>query len=219
MKNTTDAAAAFLAGRDFILKHRSAYDTAARDFQWPALEQFNWALDYFDAVAAGNHRPALQIVEEDGTETIRSFADLSAASNRVANFLRGLGARRGDCLMLMLGNELALWETLLAAIKLGVVVTPATTLLTTTDLQDRVDRGRVRLAVTSAVNVSKFAGVTGTFTRIAVGDAPSGWHKYDSARDCSAAFTADGATRASDPMLLVLHVWNDCTPKACGAHA
>ena len=111
-------------------------------------------------IAAGNDRPALHIVEEDGTETIRSFAELSAASNRVANFLRSLGARRGDCLLLMLGNEVALWETLLAAIKLGVVVTPATTLLTTADLQDRVDRGRVRHVVTSAVNVSKFDGVT-----------------------------------------------------------
>jgi acetyl-CoA synthetase len=155
MKNTTEAAAAFLAGRDFILKHRTAYDTAVHDFEWPALEQFNWALDYFDIVATDNLRPALHIVEEDGTETIRSFAELSAASNRVAHFLRGLGARKGDCLMLMLGNEVGLWETLLAAIKLGVVVTPATTLLTTADLQDRVDRGGVRLAVTSGVNVSK----------------------------------------------------------------
>ncbi|MET0214534.1 MAG: AMP-binding protein [Vicinamibacterales bacterium] len=213
MKNSTGAAAAFLSSRDFILKHRTAFDTAVRDFQWPALEQFNWALDYFDAAATGNHRPALHIVEEDGTETVRSFAELSAASNRVANFLRGLGARRGDCLMLMLGNEEALWETLLAAIKLGVVVTPATTLLTTNDLQDRVDRGRVRFAVTSAVNVPKFAGVTGTFTRIAVGDAPPGWHKYDSARDCSAAFTPNDATHASDPMLLYFTSGTTAHPK------
>jgi acetyl-CoA synthetase len=213
MKNSTGAAAAFLSSRDFILKHRTAFDTAVRDFQWPALEQFNWTLDYFDAVATGNPRPALHIVEEDGTETIRSFADLSAASNRVANFLRGHGARSGDCLMLMLGNEVALWETLLAAIKLGVVVTPATTLLTTGDLQDRVDRGRVRFAVTSAVNVSKFAEVTGTFTRIAVGDAPSGWHKYDSAWDCSAAFTPNETTHASDPMLLYFTSGTTAHPK------
>ena len=161
----------------------------------------------------GNDRPALHIVEEDGTETIRSFAELSAASNRIANFLRQLGARRGDCLMLMLGNEVALWETLLAAIKLGLVLTPATTLLTTADLQDRVDRGRVRLVVTSAVNVGKFAGVTGTFTRIAVGDAPAGWHRYDSARDASAGFTANDVTRASDPMLLYFTSGTTANPK------
>jgi acetyl-CoA synthetase len=211
--NTTGAAAAFLACRDFLLKHRTAYDTAVREFTWPVHERFNWALDYFDTIAAGNGRPALQIVEEDGIETNRSFAELSAASNRVANFLRGLGARRGDCLLLMLGNEVALWETLLAAIKLGVVVTPATTLLTTADLQDRVDRGRVRHVVTGAGNVSKFAGVTGTFTRIAVGDAPSGWHRYDAARDADAAFVASGVTRASDPMLLYFTSGTTAKPK------
>jgi acetyl-CoA synthetase len=213
MKNTTGPAAAFLTGRDFILKHRTAYDTAVRDFEWPAQEQFNWALDYFDTVATANHRPALHIVEEDGTETIRSFAELSTASNRVANFLRGLGARRGDCLLLMLGNEVALWETLLAAIKLGVVVTPATPLLTTADLQDRVDRGGVRLAVTSAVNVPKFAGVSGTFTKVAVGEAPSEWHGYDSARDCEAVFTGNGVTRASDPLLLYFTSGTTAHPK------
>jgi acetyl-CoA synthetase len=206
-------ATAFFASREFILKHRTDYETAVREFEWPAQERFNWALDYFDAVAARNDRPALHIVEEDGTETIRSFAELSAASNRVANFLRELGARKGDCLMLMLGNEVALWETLLAAIKLGVVVTPATTLLTTADLQDRVDRGRVRHVVTSAVNVSKFAAVEGTFSRIAVGDTAAGWHRYDSARHAAAAFTSHDATRASDPMLLYFTSGTTASPK------
>ena len=212
--NDTGAAAAFLASRDFILKHRTDYDAAVREFRWPRQEHFNWALDYFDAVATGNDRPALHIVEEDGTETIRSFAELSAASNRVANFLRDLGARRGDCLMLMLGNEVALWETLLAAIKLGVVVTPATTLLTTADLQDRVDRGRVRHVVTSAANVSKFDGVTGTFTRIAVGDATSGWHRYESARHADLGIHRERARqRASDPMLLYFTSGTTAKPK------
>jgi acetyl-CoA synthetase len=209
----SNGAAAFLASRDVILKHRTDYDTAIRQFGWPRQERFNWALDYFDAVAIGNDRPALHIVEEDGTETIRSFAELSAASTRVANFLRNLGARQGDCLMLMLGNEVALWETLLAAMKLGVVVTPATTLLTTADLQDRVDRGRVRYVVTSAAHVSKFAAITGTLTRIAVGDATSGWHPYDSARHAAAAFTARDATRASDPMLLYFTSGTTARPK------
>src|SRR6476646_95639 len=176
--HTTAAADAFLARRDFLLKHRTDYDTAIRGFEWPVQEHFNWALDYFDALATGNDRPALQIVQEDGTEAIRSFAELSAASDRVANFLRDLGARRGDCLMLMLGNEVALWETLLAAIKLGVVVTPATTLLTTADLQDRIDRGHVRHVVAGAPNIGKLDAVRGSFTRIMVSGSASGWHDY-----------------------------------------
>jgi acetyl-CoA synthetase len=205
--------ASFLVSRDFLLEHRTKYETAVREFKWPRQGDFNWALDYFDRIAAGNARPALHIVEEDGAETIRSFADLSAASNRVANFLHNLGARRGDCLLLMLGNEVALWETLLAAMKLGVVVTPASTLLTTADIQDRVDRGRVRHVITGTPNASKFDEVSGRFNRIAVGDEVSGWHRYDSARRAAPSFAPDGATAATDPMLLYFTSGTTASPK------
>ena len=211
--NTAGAADAFFAARDFLLKYRTDYDTAIRAFQWPARQHFNWALDYFDTIASGNDRPALHIVDEDGAETVRSFAELSAASNRVANFLRDLGARAGDCLLLMLGNQVELWETLLAAIKLGVVVTPATTFLTTADLQDRVDRGRVRHVVTGAESVSKLEQVSGAFSRIAVGDAAPGWHRYDASRHADAAFSASEVTRAGDPMLLYFTSGTTAKPK------
>jgi len=211
--NTAGAADAFFAARDFLLKYRTDYDTAIRAFQWPARQHFNWALDYFDTIASGNDRPALHIVDEDGAETVRSFAELSAASNRVANFLRDLGARAGDCLLLMLGNQVELWETLLAAIKLGVVVTPATTLLTTADLQDRVDRGRVRHVVTGAESMSKLEQVSGAFSRIAVGDAAPGWHRYDASRHADAAFSASEVTRAGDPMLLYFTSGTTAKPK------
>ncbi|HEU4926220.1 MAG TPA: AMP-binding protein [Vicinamibacterales bacterium] len=211
--STAGAADAFFAARDFLLKYRTDYDTAVRAFQWPARQHFNWALDYFDTIASGNDRPALHIVDEDGAETIRSFAELSAASNRVANFLRDLGARAGDCLLLMLGNQVELWETLLAAIKLGVVVTPATTLLTTADLQDRVDRGRVRHVVTGAESVSKLEQVSGAFSRIAVGDATPGWHRYEASRHADAAFSASKVTRAGDPMLLYFTSGTTAKPK------
>ena len=211
--STAGAADAFFAARDFLLKYRTDYDTAVRAFQWPAGQHFNWALDYFDTIASGNDRTALHIVDEDGAETIRSFAELSAASNRVANFLRDLGARAGDCLLLMLGNQVELWETLLAAIKLGVVVTPATTLLTTADLQDRVDRGRVRHVVTGAESVSKLEQVSGAFSRIAVGDATPGWHRYEASRHADAAFSASEVTRAGDPMLLYFTSGTTAKPK------
>lgn len=203
----------FLEARDFVLKHRADYDTAARDFRWPALTHFNWALDYFDAVAAGNDTPALHIVEEDGREAIRSFAQLSAGSNRVANYLRSLGARRGERLMLMLGNEVALWEVLLACMKLGVVVTPATTMLTPADLQDRVDRGRVRHVVAGSASVAKINAVTGSFTRIVVDGRHDGWHAYDDHRGASEIFQASEPTAANDPMLLYFTSGTTAQPK------
>src|SRR5574342_1397237 len=110
------AGAAFVAARDLLLRHRLDRDAALREFRWPVLDEFNWALDYFDAIATGNDTPALHIVDEGGTECVRSFARLSRRSNQLANFLRERGVRRRDCILLMVGNEVALWETLLAAI-------------------------------------------------------------------------------------------------------
>ena len=209
----TDAGAAFRASRDFILEHRTDYDEAVRHFRWPVLNEFNWAIDYFDRVSAGNERPALHLVEENGTEHIRSFAQLSADSNRTANYFTSRGVRRGDRLMLMLGNEVALWEILLAAMKLGVVVTPATPLLTTADLQDRVDRGRVRHVVSGAPNIGKFDAVRGSFTRTVVNGPAEGWHDYSASRHASPIFTPHEPTAATDPMLLYFTSGTTAKPK------
>ncbi len=136
----------FQEARAFLLKHRTDYDAAVKGFRWPDPVPFNWALDWFDAELARNadsrDRTALWIVDAGHKETKLSFAALSARSNQVANFLRAQGLRRGDHLLLLLGNVVPLWETMLAAMKLGVVVIPATTLLTSDELRDRLDRGR-----------------------------------------------------------------------------
>ena len=87
----------FLAARDLLLAHRTDHDAANATFEWPALDRFNWALDYFDTIARGNDAPALHIVEESGREAKLSYARLSARSGQVANFLAGLGARRAGC--------------------------------------------------------------------------------------------------------------------------
>lgn len=140
----------FLRARDFLLTHREDYASAYGGFRWPVLEQFNWALDYFDVYAEGNVTPALWVVDEKGNEPKLSYAEMSARSNRVANFLRGVGVKRGDRILMMLSNVVPLWEVMLAAIKLNAVLIPATTLLARDDLADRLERGNVRHAVVEA---------------------------------------------------------------------
>src|SRR5690242_21038070 len=142
----------FKDARAFLLKHRTDYETAVKGFRWPDSVAFNWALDWFDAELAQNpdsrDRAALWIVDAGSDrETKLSFATLSRRSNQVANFLRAQGLKRGDHLLLLLGNVVPLWETMLAAMKLGVVVIPATTLLTGNELRDRLDRGKARAVV------------------------------------------------------------------------
>ncbi len=209
MSSTT----AFLAARDFLVAHREDYDTAYREFRWPQLDTFNWALDYFDVIARGNTRPALWVVDEDGGESKLSFAELSERSNRTANFLRGLGVKRGDRMLLMLNNVVPLWEVMLAAIKLGAVVIPATTLLAREDLLDRFDRGGVRHVVVGAADIGKFADLPGDYTRIIVGGTAADWQPYTDAAAAPSAFTPDGQTMANDPLLLYFTSGTTSKPK------
>jgi acetyl-CoA synthetase len=206
-------AAPFLAARDFLLRHREDYDTAYRDFEWPKLDRFNWALDYFDVMARDNAQSALWLVDEDAGEAKLSFAQLSERSNRVANALRQLGVRRGDRILLMLGNVAPLWECMLAAMKLGAVIVPATTLLTRTDLADRFARGRVRHVIAAADAAAKFADLPGAYTRIVVGGEMAGWLSYAASYQAPEQFAPDGETRADDPMLLYFTSGTTATPK------
>jgi len=209
----TKAGESFLSVRNLVLRHRLDRDAALREFRWPALDEFNWALDYFDAIAFGNDTPALHIVDENGAERVRSYAVMSRRSNQVANFLRKRGVRRGDCILLMLGNEVALWETLLAAMKLGAIVSPASSLLTSGDLQDRVDRGKVCHVIAGSAPAHKFDQVRGAFTRTAVGDDVPGWTSYDLSESSPPLFEPDGATRATDPLLLYFTSGTTAKPK------
>jgi acetyl-CoA synthetase len=206
-------AEAFVAARDFLLGCREDYDTAYRDFRWPVLDRFNWALDYFDPMARGNDRPGLWIINEGGDEARLSFAELSERSNRIANHLRRLGVARGDRVLLMLGNVVPLWESMLAAMKLGAVIIPATTLLTRDDLIDRFERGRVRHVIAGADNAGKFTEVPGSYTRIAVAGSAPGWLRYEDGYAAAAEFVPDGETRATDPLLLYFTSGTTAKPK------
>jgi acetyl-CoA synthetase len=210
---TSSNAAPFLSARDFLLRHRADYETAYREFDWPKLDRFNWALDYFDPMAYGNVQPALWLVDDDYGETKLSFAELSERSNRVANAFRRLGMRRGDRVLLMLGNVVPLWESMLAAMKLGAVIVPATTLLTRNDLVDRFARGRVKHVIAGADAAQKFADVPGDYTRIAVGAPAAGWTAYEDCYAASAEFSPDGETRANDPLLLYFTSGTTAVPK------
>src|SRR3979490_1212701 len=193
----------FQDARSFLLKHRTDCAAAVTGFRWPDPVPFNWALDWFDAELARNvdskDRPALWIVDAGSNrETKLSFEALSRRSNQVANFLRAQGLKRGDHLLLLLGNVVPLWETMLAAMKLGVVVIPATTLLTPDELRDRLDRGRAKVVVASQDQVAKFAGLGGNqLVRIVVNASSTheGWLAYEQAADSPDTFKADGPTR------------------------
>ncbi len=192
----------FREARDLLLNFRNDYHGARAAFVWPRPERFNWALDWFDAeLAAGEAglKLALKVIG-DRVET-RTFADLSRESSRLANGLRALGAKRGDRLLMMLGVVPELWATMLAAMKLGLVLIPAMPTLAPVDIADRLDRGRAKFLITHGAEAEKFEGAPGTIERIAIGETPPGWRSYETLLGPE-RFESDGPTRADDPMLL-----------------
>jgi acetyl-CoA synthetase len=208
------ATQAFFEARDFLQQHREDYDTAYRDYRAPQLDEFNWALDVFDVQAKDNHAPALWVVDENGSEQKISFAEMAERSNRVANYLRGLGVKRGERLLLMLPNRVELWEIMLAGIKLGAVMVPTTMLVSTEDLSDRLQRGQVKHVIAQASETAKFAPLPGDYTRISVGGGNAdGWHAFEDSAAAGADFTPDGPTMASDPLLLYFTSGTTSKPK------
>src|SRR5580692_532496 len=210
MASSTDA---FRAARDLLLRHRGDYDAARREFSWPVLDEFNWALDWFDVTAAEHpDRIGLRVVGED-SDISRSYGELAARSAQVANWLRGLGVRRGDRVLLMLGNVAPLWEVILAAMKLGAVIIPASTLLQPADLGHRIARGQDRHVVTETGQLGKVGEVPGSWTRVVVDGSAQDWHSYSDAFAGPASFAAEGVTRAGDPLLLYFTSGTTAQPK------
>jgi acetyl-CoA synthetase len=203
----------FIAARDQLLRLRGDLTRAERQFRWPPFEEFNWVRDYFDVIAQDNQEPALRIVSGAGAEQSLSFAQLARRSSQVANFLAAQGIGPGDRILLMLANVVPLWETMLAAIRLGAVVIPATTLLERAELRDRLERGNARAVVTTSQVADRFAGLETAAVRIAVGEAQPGWLSYGDSHAAAERFEAIAPTRADDLLLLYFTSGTTSRPK------
>jgi len=204
----------YRAMRDLLVEYRDDYAAAVERFEWPAMgERFNWGVDWFDEIARANAREALVIVEEDGSRTSRTFEEMAARSNQLGAWLAGLGVRRGDAVMLMLGNQVELWESMLAIMKLGAIILPTTTAVGTNDLIDRVERGGVKHVIAAGADAAKFDGVPGGYTRIRVGDGPAGWRDYAAAFERPTTPLAHPGTAPSDPLLYYFTSGTTSKPK------
>lgn len=210
----------FRAARDTLLRLRLDLDAAHEQFEWPRFEQFNFALDWFDVIAQGERadQEALVIVEGDGTRHRRTYRELSRCSSRAAQWLRGLGVRRGDRVLLMLGNQAELWELMLACLKLGAVMIPTTVMLGPAGLADRVRRGQVSWVVAGPADAPKFREVPGDYEMVLVepqqgaapaadgngaeGEPPARCHRYAEARSVTEAFEVLEPSPAQDATML-----------------
>ncbi|MFE5581570.1 AMP-binding protein [Kitasatospora sp. NPDC056531] len=190
------------------------HETALEEFHWPALEgRFNWAVDWFDVLARGNDATALWIVEEDGGEAKYSFDELARRSDQVAHWLAGQGVRQGDRVLLMLGNQVELWESMLAVMKLGAVIMPTTSALGPVDLADRIERGGARYVIANAADTAKFDAVPGAYTRVVVGAPVPGWATFADAYQLVGQQPFEAVTSADDPLLVYFTSGTTSRPK------
>jgi acetyl-CoA synthetase len=204
---------AFLRARSLLLEARDDYQEAVARFQWPAVTNFNWALDWFDVYAKGNHRTALWIADDSGRELKSTFAELAERSSRLASDFRRRGVARGDRMLVMLSNVQPLWEVVLGAMKVGAVLVPCSMQLTRKDIEERILRGDIKHAVVDASVAERFGGLDAVKTRLVVGGTASGWTPYEEALSGRAGFTPEGETRASDPLLLYFTSGTTAKPK------
>lgn len=203
---------AYRKARDTLVALSGQHDRAVREFSWPDVgARFNWAVDWFDAIARGNDATALWLVEEDGSEQRLTFDEMATRSDQVAVWLSGLGVAKGDRVLLMLGNQVELWETMLAVFKLGAVIMPTTAALGPADLRDRVERGGARVVVANGADAAKFEEVPGDYVRVSVGDV-DGWHTYTDAYAVQ-PHPFETVTAATDPLLLYFTSGTTSKPK------
>ncbi|GAA1782099.1 AMP-binding protein [Nostocoides veronense] len=204
---------ALRAARDHLLELREDYAGALATFAFPDVgSNFNFAHDWFDDIAARVDGPALVIVEEDGRRGSFTFTELAARSDQVAALLRDQGIGRGDSVVVMLGNQVELWETMLAVMKLGAVIMPTTAAAGPAELIDRLDRGDAKAVVCNPADAPKFAVVPGDYVRIAVGEV-EGWVRFATAYDIHDAVIEHPGNASTDRLLLYFTSGTTSRPK------
>lgn len=211
---TTDATTRYRQARDRLVALKGQHEQAVSEFVFPYVgDRFNWAIDWFDAFARGNDRNGLVIVEEDGESTEVTFDALAARSDRVAVWLAAQGVGKGDPVILMLGNQVELWDCMLAVMKLGAVIMPTTTAVGPTDLLDRIDRGGAKFLITTPDQTHKLDGIAPDLGRISVGAAGEGWADLTAAYAADVPPTPHPGTTPDDPLLLYFTSGTTSRPK------
>ncbi|HWT32275.1 MAG TPA: AMP-binding protein [Microbacterium sp.] len=214
-RSATAATDAVRAARDLLFTHATDYAAAVSTFAAPALDAFNFALEWFDVVASEHpDRPAVTIVEADLSARSWSYGELSRRSDQVASWLRSLGLGRGSRVIVMLNNTIELWEVMLGIAKLGAVSIPTSTLLSAADVEFRVERAGADAVVGLTDLADRVEGVPGRVLRIGVGpDTPAGWTAWDASTSADPEFEPDGPTPASDTSLLYFTSGTTSRPK------
>lgn len=159
------------------------YNKTYAEFKWDVPEYFNFAGDVIDKWATQDpNKLAMHWINDDGLEAKRTFMDFSKASKRLCNVLSQQGVKRGDVVMIVLGRSIEWWEVFTACIRMGVVIAPGTTQLTSKDMEYRVNTSKAACFITDNANASKLDEVADKCPslkcKLVIGGDRTGWMNY-----------------------------------------
>ena len=181
--------------------------SSTEPFSWPDVgAHFNWAHDWFDPFARGCSKTGLILIDRSGQIARHSFAELVTGSDRVAAYLAARGVRRGDAVVVMLGNQVELWLTMLALIKLGAVVIPTAPTITPGELQDRVLRGNAKAVVCNPADGERVVALERSLIIATTDD-------LEQTADLTATPVPHPGNRSDDPLLLYFTSGTTSRPK------
>lgn len=125
-----------------------SYEDFRENFKINIPRSFNFAYDVADKIAELTpSKKALVWCNEKGEEAQFTFAELKTYSDKTANFLKNLGIKKGDPVMLILKRHYEYWFCLLALHKLGAIAIPATHLLKTKDIAYRNNAAKIKMII------------------------------------------------------------------------
>ena len=110
----------------------------------------NFARDLLDS--SPQQRLAIVELARDGERREWSFGEIADRSARLAGTLEGLGIRRGDVVMTLIGNRVEWVLSMAACFRIGAVVLPCTEQLRAKDLRLRIDVAAPALIVADERN-------------------------------------------------------------------
>lgn len=115
------------------------YEDFRRNGKLKVPEKFNFAYDVIDEYARlAPDKKAILWCNDKGEEKVITFKELSLLANKAANVLKSRGLKKGDIIMTMLNRRWEYWVTVIACHKAGIVIIPATFLLTPKDIEYRI---------------------------------------------------------------------------------
>ena len=136
---------------DKLLPRRefSSYEDFKQNYKVNVPENFNFGFDVVDFWAqADPKKRALVWCDDHGGERTFTFYEISRLSNRVVNFLRSLGIRKGDRVMVILRRRWEYWVCATALHKLGAVIIPTSLQMTVKDIAFRAGAANIRAIIT-----------------------------------------------------------------------